>query len=449
MATVTKENIGTLHDKLLVKVTKEDYLPAFEKAVKKYSKNANIPGFRKGMVPQGMVKKMYGNAIFNEEVIQMVEKELREYLKNETISYLAQPLPLENDIKLDMNKPEDYEFAFEMGRQPEISLDFIPEISVTLNKVAVTPEMVDEEVKNLLERNIDYKQIDEVTEETAFIQGKVSEEGENAEEGTVESSLQFAELNVDFKKQLLGKKAGDTFTVNVNEAFTGETARKEFLSKLNLAKDEEARPEVYNFTITTINEAEKPALNEEFFALVFPGQEIKTEEEFKGKLKEEIQKQWDQASKNQMHDQIYHKLQDQEIELPEAFLKRALEIGGDKVKPKEEVEEDYPKYAKQLKWSLISDKIIQDYNLEVSRDELRAFVKEDVKRYFGNQDLGTDTEWLEGFVDKLMEDRKRTEQTYSQLMTEKMFKALEEKVKVEEKEISESEFRELQHDHEH
>src|SRR5690242_15336853 len=124
MASVTKENIGNLHDKLTVKVSKEDYLPSFEKAIKDYSKKANIPGFRKGMVPVGMVKKMYGASVFYDEVIKSVEKELQEYLAKEKPSIFAQPLPMENDLrKLDMNQPEDYEFPFDIGLKPEISLD--------------------------------------------------------------------------------------------------------------------------------------------------------------------------------------------------------------------------------------------------------------------------------------------------------------------------------------
>ena len=122
MASVIKENIGNLHDKLTVKISKEDYLPEFEKAIKSYSKKANIPGFRKGMVPSGMIKKMYGASIFSDEVIKTVEKELQEYLGKEKPEMFAQPLPMESDLrKLDMNQPEEYDFPFEIGLKPKIN----------------------------------------------------------------------------------------------------------------------------------------------------------------------------------------------------------------------------------------------------------------------------------------------------------------------------------------
>src|SRR5579871_3861789 len=121
MATVTRENISLLNDKITVKVAKDDYLPSFEKALKEYSKKANIPGFRKGMVPVGMIKKMYGNSVLTDEVLRTVEKELTNYMTTEKLDIFAQPLPLpENDARqIDVSSPADYAFAFEVGLKPE------------------------------------------------------------------------------------------------------------------------------------------------------------------------------------------------------------------------------------------------------------------------------------------------------------------------------------------
>ena len=119
MATVTRENIGLLNDKLVVTVTKDEYFPSFEKTLKHYSKQANIPGFRKGMVPAGMVKKMYGQGLFTEEVIRNIEKGLNDYLVNEKLEIFAQPLPLPNgSFQPDMDTPTDYTFEFEIGLKP-------------------------------------------------------------------------------------------------------------------------------------------------------------------------------------------------------------------------------------------------------------------------------------------------------------------------------------------
>src|SRR5690606_40651958 len=117
MATVTRENIGVLNDKITVTVSKEDYFPPFEKALKQYAKSANIPGFRKGMVPSGVIKKMHGPAVYTEEVLRSIEKGLIDYLEQEKLDIFAQPLPAaDNDPgSLDMNNPAEYSFHFEVG----------------------------------------------------------------------------------------------------------------------------------------------------------------------------------------------------------------------------------------------------------------------------------------------------------------------------------------------
>src|SRR6476661_1160832 len=147
MATVVRENIGLLNDKLTVKLEKSDYLPAFEKKLKEYSKTANIPGFRKGMVPAGMIKKMYGPSIFNDEVLRGVEKQLYTYLNTEKPEIFAKPLPIESDMpKIDLNNPSDYEFNFEIVLKPAYELPDISKAKLTFHKVTVTDEMVNDEI---------------------------------------------------------------------------------------------------------------------------------------------------------------------------------------------------------------------------------------------------------------------------------------------------------------
>src|ERR1043165_6166416 len=152
MATVIRENIGTLNDKLTVNLGKEDYLPSFEKSLKSYAKSANIPGFRKGMVPAGLIKKMYGQSVFTEEVLRTVEKELNNYMTEERLDIFAQPLPLDSDSRmLDMNHPGDYAFAFEIGLKPDFELN-TRDIQVTKFKVEITNEMIDDEVNRMRTR---------------------------------------------------------------------------------------------------------------------------------------------------------------------------------------------------------------------------------------------------------------------------------------------------------
>src|SRR5918994_3981905 len=150
MATVTQNDVAPLHKQLNITINKEDYLPSFEKALKDYSKKANIPGFRKGMVPAGLIKKMYGPSLFTDEVLRSVDRELIGYLQNDKIDIFAQPLPLETDIRqLDVNNPADYTFHFEVGMKPEFQLPDLGTAKITRYVVKVTDEMINNEIARL------------------------------------------------------------------------------------------------------------------------------------------------------------------------------------------------------------------------------------------------------------------------------------------------------------
>jgi len=454
MASVTKENIGNLHDKLTVKLSKEDYFPAFEKAIKDYSKKANIPGFRKGMVPAGMIKKMYGASIYSDEVVKTVEKELQDYLVKEKPEMFAQPLPMESDLrKLDMNKPEEYDFPFEIGLKPEISLEALAKAKPVFYKVKVTPEMVNEEIEKLVTKNGNLKDAEAVSspENVLNVLFEESDAEGNVVEGGIskDNSILLKYFSEDYQHKLQDKKVGDSIILQLKDAFP-DKEREWILSDLGLDKEDASALEKYfKMSVTKIGLAEKKELNEEFFNLVFPGKEIKTEEDFRKNIEEEIQKQWDAAGHNQLQDQLYHFLVEAPVEFPETFLKRWLEVGGEKLKSKEQVEQEYPKFVDQLKWTLISDKIIKDNNLEVSQEELRNSMKEEISRYFGQMNLGEDTSWLDSYVDRMMNDEKQLDASYRRIITEKLFNWLESQVTPEEKEISSEEFMKMQEHHHH
>jgi trigger factor len=454
MANVTKENIGNLHDKLTVKVSKEDYYPSFEKAIKDYSKKANIPGFRKGMVPPGMVKKMYGASIFYDEVIKVVEKEIQKYLTKEKPEIFAQPLPMESGMRnLDMSNPADYDFPFEIGLKPEISVDVLSKAKPSLYKVKVTKGMVDEEIEKLITKHGDMKDAETVTGPENVL--NVLFEESDAEGNPLPESLSkdnsilvkyFAE---DFRPQLYGKSKDEFVVLQLKNAFP-EKEREWILSDLGLDKNDSSSEEkFFSMTITKIGLVEKKQLDEEFFNQVFPGKEIKTEETFREAMKEQLQQQWDAASKSQMHDQLYHTLLDTPLTLPDEFLKRWIAIGGEKKKTLEEVEAEYPSFTNQLKWTLISDKIINDNKINVSEEELRNYMKEEIMRYFGQMNMGDNSEWIDSYIDRMMKDEKQIDSSYRKILTEKLFNFIETQVTPVEKQSSPEELLAMQHHHHH
>jgi trigger factor len=454
MATITKENIGNLHDKLTVKVFKEDYYPSFEKAIKDYSKKANIPGFRKGMVPAGMIKKMYGASIFYDEVLKAVEKEIGEYINKEKPEIFAQPLPLESDMtNLDMSNPVEYDFPFEIGLKPEIPSDVISWAKPSLYKVKVTPEMVNEEIEKLITKYGDLKDVETVTLPenvlTVLFQESDADGNPLPEALSKDNSILVKYFAENFRDQLYGK-AKDAFVVlQLKDAFP-DKEREWILSDLGLDKNEPSSEEKYfKMTITKIGLIEKKELNEDFFNQVFPGKEITTEEAFREAMEEQLQQKWDAASKSQMHDQLYHALLETPLQLPDNFLKRWIAVSGEKKKTGEEVEAEYPSYTNQIKWTLITDKIIDENKIDVSDEELRNDMKAEIMQYFGQMNLGDNTQWIESYIDRMMKDEKQVESSYRRILTEKLFDFLDTQVSPIEKETSPEELLAMQHHHHH
>lgn len=455
MATVTRENIGQLHDKLIVKVSKDDYLPSFEKKLKDYSKTANIPGFRKGMVPAGMIKKMYGSSIFTDEILKSVEKELYNWLNAEKPEIFGQPLPLNSDLgKMDINNPSDYEFGFEIGVKPEYTLADISKAKVTLHKVKTTDAMIDDEINRMQVKGGKMTEPETVDNEENVLNilfTEADKDGNVIEGGAVkENSVILKYFTAAVQKKFIGKKAGDIITVQLSKAFD-EDKLAMIVRDLGFEKDDkEAAKKYFNLEIVKIGLVEKRELNEDFFKEIYPAKEIKTEAELREAIKEEIENYWQAQSRNQLQDQLYHYLIDEtKMDFPADFLKRWLQTGGEKEKTAEEAEAEFPGFSNQLKWTLISDKLIKENKLEVGNEELREYMKTEIMRYFGTMNLGEDTSWIESYIDRMMKDEKQVDSSYRRLITEKLFNWIEGQVKAKEKEVTPEELTAMQHHHHH
>jgi trigger factor len=465
MATVTKENIGLLHEKLTVKLEKTDYLPSFEKALKDYSKKANIPGFRKGMVPAGLIKKMYGPSLFTDEVLRSVDRELIGYLQNDKLDIFAQPLPLETDIRqLDVNNPADYTFHFEVGMKPEFQLPDLGKAVITGYNVTVTDEMINSEITRLQNRYGNMKDQDTVGSEENVLNvifTEVGETGANIESGiTKDNSLLVKYFKEGFRKNFIGKSVDDFAVTQLDKAFD-EKELDFILSDLGLDKtDPAAAQKHFKIQITKVGLLEKKELNEEFFNQLYPNQDIKTEADFRNKIKEEIGAYWKSQAKNQIHDQVFHQLVDHTaIKFPEDFLKKWMKTQGNATaedqqpapKSDEQVEQEFPTFINQLKWTLISDKIVQENAIQVNPDEIRNFAKQQLFGYMGGA-MGAGAEdqpWVNDYVEKMMKDRKFVEDAYTRIQTQKMFEWAETQVKPAEKEISAEEFTKMAEAHQH
>ncbi len=453
MATVKRENIALLNDKLTVTITKEDYLKGYETSLKKYAKSANIPGFRKGMVPAGLIKKMYGQSVFQDEVIKTVENEMNQYIAKEKLEIFAQPLPLTAQFPaMDVNAPANYDFSFEVGLKPAFTLD-TKGIKATRYKIDVTDEMITNEVERLQVRNGNMTEPEEATSEENVLNVTFTESDKdgNAVEGglTKDNSLLIKYFSEKQRKQFIGKKKEDTITIQLKKAFEPKELDV-IIGDLGLTNEDADK--YFTLTITKVGLVEKAAIDETLFTVCYPNQTITNEAEFKAAIKKDIEAYYDQQAKNQVHDQIYHALIDNtKMEFPTAFLKRWLQTGGEKQRTEEEAEKEYPVFQDQLKWTLISTQLITDHKIEVVAEDLKAFAKQQLMSYMGGQlgALGDNDQWLEDYANRMMQDRKFVEDSYHRISTDKLFNTIESEVSAKEEKISAEKFAEKLQNHHH
>jgi trigger factor len=407
------------------------------------------------MVPVGMVKKMYGNSIFTDEILKSVEKELYTWLNAEKPEIFGQPLPLANDLRnMDMNNPGDFEFGFEIGLKPEYTMADIAKAKVTLHKVAATDAMVDEEISRMQVKGgkmTEPETVDNDENVLNILFTEADKDGVVVEGGvSKENSVILKYLTAATQKKFMGKKVGETVTVQLSKAFD-DGKLEMFLQDLGFEKDDkDAAKKYFNLNIVKIGLVEKRELTEDFFKEIYPGKEIKTEAELRESIKEEIGRYWEGQSRNQLQDQLYHYLLDEtKMEFPAEFLKRWLQTGGETEKTAEQVETEFPAFSNQLKWTLLSDKLIKENKLEVGNEELREYMKVEIMRYFGTMNLGEDTGWIESYIDRMMKDEKQVDSSYRRLITDKLFNWIEGQAKPKEKVVTADELTAMQHHHQH
>jgi trigger factor len=457
MATINRENIGVLNDRISVKVDRGDYFPHFEKELKQLSKSVNLPGFRKGMVPVGLVKKMHGQTVFTQEVIKSVEKELSNYLQNEKLNLFSRPLPENIDsVQVDMNNPTEYKFDFEIGLKPDFEIIPLNNGSFNFTRYAVKAEEkdIDEEIKRLQKKAGERREKEEITTEEDILKvrfqpsdetGKVIENSEVREEQILVSY--FAPK---FSKQLTGRKKGDTQTLKLSDAFEDKELAY-ILKDWKLEGKEGAADEYYVMTIEQIEELIPKELTEDLFNEVYPGSGILTEEALRDRIRQDYEAYFTNEANHLLDHEIFEKLvHETPIELPEDFLKRWMKQEGEQPKTDEEVAEAYPSFDHETRWNLISSKIINENDLSVSPEELQQNFRERLMGYFGMKEGdAADNEKINDFVANMMKNEKTVEETYRNLLTNKLFDWLRNKATIVEKEVTADEFSKLSHNHHH
>jgi len=428
---ISKEQIDNLNAVVKVAITKEDYQDKVNDILKNYRKQANIPGFRKGQVPMGLIKKQYGKAVLVDEVNKLLQDNLNKYLTEEKLDVLGNPLPKpQEDFDWDN---ENFDFEFELGLAPEFEVKLKTKKPVTHYKIVADKKMVNEQVERLQKQYGKIVSLPEVTKKAEVNGTFTNEEEEIDNKTTIELE------NIKSKKAidaLLGKKVGESVTLKTKGLF-----KEDYLlsSSLGIAKEKADKLSIeVTFTIHEINEREPAALNQELFDKLFGEGEVKSEAEMKEKIKTDSEKQFEQQSDQKLLNDITEKLiDDTKFDLPSEFLKKWIQLSGEKELSNEEAADEYEKSEKGLRYQLIEGKIIKENNLQVQFDELKEFAKGFIKSQMAQYGhLNPQEEELENIAARVMGNQDEVKRLSEQLMSQKLMELYKEKANLKTKEIS-------------
>ena len=439
---ITQSTKGDNLISIKISVVKEDYQEALEKSLKQLRHRANVPGFRPGMVPMGMIKKMYGASAKMEALNTIVSENLNKHIFDNKLDLLGYPL---SDIELqqpaDLEKEDDMDFYFEAALRPEINIDFTNTM-VDFYHIVPTDEEVDKVIEDLLQRNPNTSHPETVGEDDRLeIKVREAKDGKEVEGGFEKDGVYFNMSQIKNKtqrKKFIDKEVGAEFIVNFAKVFGSE----EEAAKV-LGSDAPAGSD-FNIIIDDAIRNEKPELDEEFFKKIFPNQEIKDLDAFKKAVKAEMEKQHEAETDpilfNKMIDELVAAVK---FDLPDAFMKRwIVDNSQGKITP-EDIEKNYDNdYVKGLRWQLIEDAIVKaNPELIIKDEEVKDFV---LKQIFPGIDYATLEDDMKANLDKIaanyLKDQQQVSGLKNQLADVKMTAFLKGKMNINYEETTSADF---------
>lgn len=448
--TVTQQKTDNLVSKITVNLTKADIEPRIKAEIKKLAKQVQIKGFRPGMVPVDMVKKMYGNSVLAEELNKILNDEVYKFLDENKVEFLASPLPSDSQkLTIDINNLTDVSMEYEVGLAPEIDFGYIDKApSFNKYKIEVEEKMIDEEVDRIRKRFSTFAYPEDVQENDNLT--FTIEELENGElkQGGVSTVASVATdlLKDTYKNIVLKLKKQESFEADVfdlmdrdREAMARNVLNMNDVSKLDQVGNS------FRLTLNNITRAVPAEINEEFFQKVYGDNGPKTETEMRTNIKADLDAYFDGQTDSYLVNDIYKGMMaNMEFPLPDEFLKRWMDVTKEKPISKEEIEKDYPQFAKSLRWSLIVRKVVKEQNIDATAEEVKNKIRENaIRQLYGYGLANIGAEWIEQFVNRQAADEKLVRQTREQLLDDKVMDHLKTKVKLTDKAISVDEFKKM------
>jgi len=439
---VVKKETGKLSAEIAIKIEEKDYKAQVEESLRNYRKQVNMPGFRKGMVPMGMVKKMVGTNILVEEINKLLSDKLQNFIGEEKLEILGNPLPKEEDApSIDWEKQKEFDFTYEIGLAPEVKIALSDKDKFDKYQIKVEEKMLEEQMEEIAKRYGKMTAVDQSLDGD-MLYGKFEE----LEKGNVkadgisnQSVLNLTTIeNAKDRKKLIGLKSGESADLKISslaaENYIASWLGIEVSEVKNVKSD-------FRFTVDKINRLEAADYNSELFDKLYGPGVVKTKEEFKKKIQDEMEKNFSENTEQLFERDVQdHLLKKAKLELPDDFMKRWLMTANEKPITKEQIEEEYEQYSRGLKWQLIENKLITENELGLTQEEVINHTKGLIQQQLAGMGQIMDDKELEETAHRILQNQEEARRVYDQIYSSKLRKLYNDTVKIKEKNISYDEF---------
>ncbi len=445
---ITRENTDDLNAILRIKIDKADYDSRVENVLKDYRKKANIKGFRPGMVPIGLIRKMYGSAVKVDEINKVISENIQKYLTDEKLEILGDPLPKTDELEnINYETQEDFIFSFELGLAPDVNLNISKKNKVTSYDITIDEKMKNDHVENYKRRFGEFKNAD-VSEVKDVLKGKIEYVGGNnnllPEDHVIDDSSLAIDIIKDdkIKKSFTGKNVNDQIDFDLRKAFPNDN---EIAGLLKMKKEEVKDIKgKFRFTISEISRFFPAEIGTDLFDKIYGEGVITTEDDFMKKIEEEISASLEHETEYKLmldiKDMVIEKT---DLKLPEDFLKRWL-LKANKNTTEEQVEKEFDNFRKDLKWQLIKNKIARDNDVKITQEELQNEAEKITRYQFQQYGLfyATD-EQISNYARETLKKEDDAKRIADKILDDKVFILLKDIVKTETKKITSEKFNKL------
>ena len=423
-----------------------DYQPEVDKTLKDYRKRANIPGFRPGQAPMGMIKRQFGPSVKVEAVNKLLGEKLYEYVRENKIQMLGEPLPSDKQEQLDFESDQPLTFKFDIAVAPEFEAKLSGKDKVPYYNITVDDKLIDQQVEMYQNRSGQYEKVEQYdSDERDMLKGDLREVGK---EGGIELSdvvLMPQYIKVDDQKKLFGGcKLGDIITWNPRKAYPDNDAEVSAMLKIQKeeVKDHEGD---FTFQVTEISRYVKHEVNQELFDQVFGDGNVKDEKEFRQKIADQISQQFKTDSDYKFLQDVRAHVEKKvgKLEFPEALLKRVM-MNNNKDKGADFVEKNFEASIKELGWHLMKEQLVAAQDIKVDDADLKNVAKEAARMQFAQYGMSNvPDEYLENYAAEMMKKRENVDGLVDRAVDVKLTAALKSVVKLDEKDITMEDFQKL------